>query len=160
MYDIDNIINFIKDKHKNQKRKHGTPYFEHPISVANILKGKGFDDDYYVTALFHDLLEDTNAKEEEILNLSNNKILTAVKLLTKEKNYNNKNYIKNIKDNKLAKMVKLSDRLHNLSEAIYCDEKFKKKYINETKKYYISLAKNTVFENDIDNALKKLIDSL
>lgn len=158
--DKDLLINFVKEKHKNQKRKHGTPYYEHPIAVANILKEKGFDDNYYTIALFHDLLEDTNTTEEEILNLSDKEVLETVKLLTKQKNYDNDLYIKNISNNECAKMVKLADRLHNLKEAVYTDTKFKNKYIEETKKYYLSMSKNTVFENDIKNALKKLIDSL
>ena len=157
---INLLTEFIKEKHKGQKRKQKTPYYEHPISVANILKEKGFSYKYYITALFHDLLEDTYTNDEEILNLSNNEILDAVKLLTKRKDYNNDEYITNINNNELAKMVKLADRLHNLTEAVYTNIDFKNKYIEETKKYYLPLAKNTVFEQDIKYALKKLIESL
>lgn len=157
---IEYLKNFIKWKHKDQTRKQGTPYYEHPISVAEILKEKGFGYDYYITALFHDLLEDTNSTEEEIKKLSNDRILNAVKLLTKEKGYVMDNYISNIKENKMAKMVKLSDRLHNLIEGVYVSEKWKEKYIKETKEYFLDLAKNTPFEKDINNALKELIKSL
>ena len=155
---IDSLISFIKEKHKGQKRKQKTPYYEHPIAVANILKEKGFSYKYYVTALFHDLLEDTNATENEILKLSNNEILDAVKLLTKKKNYSNDEYINNINNNELAKSVKLADRLHNLTESIYASKTWRKKYIEETKKYHLPMSKGTIFEEDLKNILEKLID--
>ena len=151
---------YIKEKHHGQLRIQGTPYFLHPISVAKILEEKYFDYEYYVTGLFHDLLEDTNALESEILILSNENVLEAVKLLTKEKGYDELEYITNISKNDLAKMVKLADRLHNLTEGVYADNKWKQKYIKETEKYFIPLSKNTVFEDDINNALKNLIKSL
>lgn len=157
---LEYLKNFIKEKHAGQTRKQGTPYYEHPISVAEILKEKCFGYDYYVTALFHDLLEDTNVTEKEIKNLSNNNILNAVKLLTKEKGYVMKNYISNIEKNELAKMVKLSDRLHNLTEGVYADKNWRLKYIKETKKYFIPLSKNTPFEKVIKEALDELIKSL
>ena len=53
-------------------------------------------------------------------------------------------------------MVKLADRLHNLTESVYADSKFQEKYINETVNYYLDLAKDTIFEADINNALEKL----
>ena len=71
-----------------------------------------------------------------------------------------KNYISNINKNELARMVKLSDRLHNLKEGIYASKIWRLKYIKETKKYFIPLAKNTPFEEDINIALKELIKSL
>lgn len=157
---LEYLKDFIKEKHAGQTRKQGTPYYEHPISVAELLKEKGFGYDYYVTALFHDLLEDTDATEKEIEKISNSKILKAVNLLTKEKGYVMKNYISNINKNELARMVKLSDRLHNLKEGIYASKIWRLKYIKETKKYFIPLAKNTPFEEDINIALKELIKSL
>jgi rRNA pseudouridine-1189 N-methylase Emg1 (Nep1/Mra1 family) len=52
--------------------------------VSNILKEKGFSDDYQLVGLFHDLLEDTSVTYSELLKLSNKEIADAVKLLTKE----------------------------------------------------------------------------
>lgn len=154
------IKEYVKEKHKGQKRKQGTPYYEHPFTVAEILKEKGFNNDYYLTGLFHDLLEDTNATEDEILKLSNKEVLTAVKLLTKQKNYNIDDYINGINNHSIAKMVKLADRLHNLKEAIYADDTFKQKYIKETNDYYIKLAKDTIFEDEIKKALEELKNSV
>lgn len=155
---VENYIEFIKEKHKGQKRIQGTEYYLHPIQVANILKEKGFDENYQIVALFHDLLEDTNTTYEEILKISNKNIADAVVLLSKEPNYIMGQYMKRIKENEVAKMVKLEDRLHNLSEAHFASKKFIHKYINETKEWYIDLAKETVFEKDINRELEKLIN--
>ncbi|HBC85173.1 MAG TPA: hypothetical protein DCZ30_07285 [Clostridiales bacterium] len=155
---VENYIEFIKEKHKGQKRIQGTEYYLHPIQVANILKEKGFDKKYQIVALFHDLLEDTNTTYEQILKISNKDIADAVKLLTKEPNYIMEQYVKKIKENEIAKMVKLADRLHNLSEAHFASRKFIDKYINETKEWYIDLANETVFEEDINRELERLIN--
>lgn len=155
---VENYIEFIKEKHKGQKRIQGTEYYLHPIQVANILKEKGFDENYQIVALFHDLLEDTNTTYEEILKISNKNIADAVVLLSKEPNYIMEQYMKKIKENEIAKMVKLADRLHNLSEVHFASRKFIDKYINETKEWYIDLANETVFEKDINRELEKLIN--
>ena len=153
---LDFYIDLIKEKHGTQKRKQGTPYYLHPVTVCSFLAEKNFPIDYLITALFHDLLEDTNTTYEEILQISNAKVAEAVRILTKEKNYDMSNYIKRINKNDIAKMVKLADRLHNLSEAHFAPSKFQEKYIKETEDWYLQLAKGTVFEEDIQSALESL----
>ncbi|MDF2880097.1 MAG: hypothetical protein K0R54_654 [Clostridiaceae bacterium] len=155
-----NVCFFAYKKHKGQLRIGGLPYITHPVAVAKELKNRGFGEDYVNTALLHDVLEDTSATEEEILALTNKRVLTAVKLLTKEKNYDMNEYIEKIKNNELALMVKLADRLHNLQSSLVAKEKFRKKYVEETKEYYINLSNDTVFENDIKNALQKLEETI
>lgn len=38
--EIENAIEFIKEKHKEQKRIQGTPYYIHPLEVSILLKNK------------------------------------------------------------------------------------------------------------------------
>lgn len=83
----ENALAFAAKKHEGQFRIGGLPYITHPVCVAEIVKEKGGDTDAVITALFHDLLEDTDAAEEDILRLGNAEILHSVKLLTKQKNY-------------------------------------------------------------------------
>ena len=153
---MNNYIEFIKEKHKNQFRKHGTEYYTHPLSVANILKDKGFDENYQITGLFHDLLEDTDCTYEDIIDISNKDIADAVVLVTKEDGYDMDDYINRIKNNDIAHMVKLADRIHNLSEANLADKKFQDKYLKETEKYYLDLAHGTVFESDMNKVYEDL----
>ena len=94
---VKRALEFASLKHSGQKRIGGKDYITHPIAVCEILKKQGYGVDYQITALFHDLLEDTNATENEILKYGNQDILNAVKLLTKEKGYDMKKYIEGIK---------------------------------------------------------------
>lgn len=155
--ELNDCIEFIKKKHQGQKRIQGTPYYFHPLEVSNILEKKGFSEDYRIVGLFHDLLEDTNTTYNEILNISNYKIADAVKLLTKKKGYIMEQYIGEIKKNDMARMVKLADRIHNLSEAYLASKEFQAKYIKETQEWFIDLARGTVFEEDLNIVLKNLM---
>ena len=134
-------IEFATLKHKGQKRIGGNDYITHPIAVWEMVKNQGYGEDYQLAALFHDLLEDTNATENEILEYGNQNVLTAVKLLTKEKGYDMKKYVENIKNNPIAFVVKGADRLHNLRSAIVTDVDFKRKYILETVDWYLDFSK-------------------
>jgi len=119
-----------------------------------MLRAKGYGIDYRIAGLFHDLLEDTDATEDEILQLGGPRVLTAVKLLTKEDGYIMAEYIGNIKKNQLASAVKAADRLHNLRSALVASEEFKRKYILESLDWYMD------FDPDIPIAVKALADSL
>lgn len=145
---------FASEKHKGQKRIGGDDYITHPIAVFEMVKAQGYGEDYQLVALFHDLLEDTDATEEEILRYGNEKILNAVKLLTKHKGYVMEEYIGAIKKDEIAFVVKTADRLHNLQCALVADEKFKRKYVLETVDWYLD------FSPEIRKAVKTLADSL
>lgn len=151
---VERALKFAAKKHSGQKRIGGEEYITHPIAVCEILKAQGYGEDYQIAALFHDLLEDTDATEEEILRYGNQEILTAVKLLTKSKGYNMAEYVGGIKDNEIAFAVKGADRLHNLRCALVADEGFKRKYALETLDWYLD------FSPEIKKALKALADSL
>ena len=157
MHDNENVmraLEYASQKHKGQKRIGGKDYITHPIAVCEMVKKQGYGEEYQIAALFHDLLEDTNATEEEILFYGNQNILTAVKLLTKEKGYDMKSYIDGIKANPIAFAVKSADRLHNLQCALVTSTEFKRKYILETVDWYLD------FSKEIKIAVKTLADSL
>ena len=147
-------LEFATNKHKGQRRIGGADYITHPIAVCEIVKNQGFGEDYQITALFHDLLEDTSATEQEILQFGNEEILTAVKLLTKQKGYVMADYIGAIKENQMALVVKTADRLHNLECAVITSNEFKKKYILETVEWYLD------FSPEIKVAVRRLTESL
>ena len=151
---VKRALEFATEKHKGQKRIGGEDYISHPIAVCEIVKDQGYGEDYQITALFHDLLEDTDTTEEEILRLSSNEIFTAVKLLTKQKGYDMQEYITAIKNNDLAFRVKSADRLHNLKSALVTNVEFKRKYILETVDWYLD------FSPEIKKAVKELAESL
>jgi (p)ppGpp synthase/HD superfamily hydrolase len=131
---------FATKKHEGQTRKLGEPYITHPIAVAEMMEERGFGEDYIIAGLFHDLLEDTDATEEEICELGNEKILTAVKLLTKQKGCSMREYIEGIRRNPIAFAVKGADRLHNLRCAKNASVDFRKKYIRESLDWYLDFS--------------------
>ena len=147
-------LEFATKKHAGQVRKEGIPYVTHPIAVAEMLKEQGFGEKYQIAGLFHDLLEDTDATEEEILTLSDNEVLTAVKCLTKQDGYVMADYISAIRQNEIAFRVKAADRLHNLRCAVVASESFKKRYILESIEWY------TDFSPEIPKAIKELSKTL
>ena len=151
---VQSALQFAKEKHKGQKRIGGDDYITHPMAVCEIVKSEGFDENCQIAALFHDLLEDTDATEEEILKYSSPEVLEAVKLLTKEKGYDMAEYIGAIKQNPIACAVKAADRQHNLQCAVVTNEEFKRKYILETVDWYMD------FSPQIRIAVKKLAQSL
>lgn len=151
---VKKALDFATEKHKGQKRIGGDDYITHPVAVSEIVKNLGYGEDYQITALFHDLLEDTSATEKEILSYGNDEILTAVKLLTKQKGYDMQEYIDAIKNNKIAFIVKGADRLHNLECALVTGVEFKRKYILETVDWYLD------FSPEIKKAVKRLAESL
>lgn len=150
----DNALRFAAEKHKGQFRIGGAEYITHPMAVAEIVKRQGYGIDVQIAALFHDLLEDTDATESEILFYGNAEILKAVKLLTKQKGYDMAEYVAGIRQNEMAFAVKAADRLHNLRCALVTDTEFKRKYIFETVDWYLN------FSPEIPKAVKKLAESL
>ena len=131
---------FAAKKHEGQTRQGGAPYITHPVAVSEMLKEQGYGVEYQITGLFHDLLEDTDATEQEIADIGGERVLSAVKLLTKTKGYDMAEYIRRIKADEIAFAVKAADRLHNLRCAIYASEKFKHRYIKESKEWYMDFS--------------------
>ena len=66
---IDRAVEYARDKHKDQKRKDGSPYIIHPLAVAEIVAEMGLDMDAILGALLHDCIEDTDASHDEIAKL-------------------------------------------------------------------------------------------
>lgn len=147
---LEAAIQFAARKHAGQERIGGEPYISHPMAVAQLLKEGGYDEEYQIAGLFHDLLEDTDATEDEIAAYGSLQILEAVKLLTKKKNYVMAEYIDGIKKNKMAFVVKGADRLHNLQSAFCAGEDFKRKYILESLEWYMD------FDKRIPEAIRQL----
>ena len=114
---------FAKKKHGTQKRIGGDPYITHPVAVAKILKKEGYNIEYLIVALFHDLLEDTDATEDEIRSIAGEEVLQAVKLLTKEKGYDMQTYVTRIRrkrsrpspqpENRLLHQQTLPPKIHH-----------------------------------------------
>ena len=113
-------LKFIQKAHSGQKYGNA-PYWTHPKAVADTGKkffGSKFDNKAYIAALLHDVIEDTPYKEEELKKLGfDDDILSAVKLLTKDKSMSYADNIQRIiqSGNKRAMMVKYADNYVNFT---------------------------------------------
>lgn len=157
---------FAENAHKNQFRKFSlAPYVTHPINVAKIVlqnkKSKKIKE-LISAAFLHDTLEDTFISEKELSQNFGELITSLVKELTtneKEKNkIGKKEYLtqKMIKMSDWALVIKLADRLDNISSLQNATEYFRKKYIDETK--YI--LKNLKEKRKLTASQKKLIKKI
>ncbi|MDK9581052.1 HD domain-containing protein [Sneathia sanguinegens] len=103
-------LKIATEAHKGQIDKAGIPYINHPLTVASLVD----TEEEKIVALLHDTIEDTNITEQDLLNYGfSNKIVEAVKLLTHNKNVPYMDYVAKIKDNELARKVKIADLTHN-----------------------------------------------
>lgn len=100
--------------HSNQFRRDNiTPYIKHVESVVDRVSNA----DEKIVAWLHDVAEDTPFTVKDLLNLGfDQDIIKAVELLTKTTGYDYIEYMKNIKLNKLARVVKIADMRSNLSD--------------------------------------------
>ena len=72
------------------------------------------DEDTTVVALLHDLIEDTDHTLEELRALGfGEQILTAIALMTHDESVPYMEYVAAIKENPIARAVKLADLRHN-----------------------------------------------
>lgn len=137
-----NVIEFIKLKHEGQYRKFTLcPYYIHPIRVASLVyknKESHKIDELVIASLLHDTLEDTNTTEKEIEEMFGWQVLSLVQELTSNKEESDKHGKANYLANKMINMsswalvIKLCDRLDNVSDFMYASDNFIQKYGNET----------------------------
>lgn len=96
--------------HKSQVDINGTPYIFHPIHLAEQMQ----DEDTTVAALLHDVLEDSEFTPDDIRMFSiKEEILDALTLLTHQRGIPYMDYIQALKDNRIARTVKMADLAHN-----------------------------------------------
>jgi GTP diphosphokinase / guanosine-3',5'-bis(diphosphate) 3'-diphosphatase len=140
--------------HGNQKRASGDPYFAHPIEVAGILTDYRLDTATIVTALLHDVIEDTAATRADIEQMFGPDIAELVEGVTKlsrlelseehlRQAENLRKFILAISKDVRVLMVKLADRLHNMRTLGYIPKQAKRERIaRETLDIYAPLARS------------------
>lgn len=99
-----------KRAHKGQIDKAGAPYILHPETVASFVT----KDDEKIVAYLHDVIEDTPCQLRDLENAGfSSEIIKAVDLLTRKTGQSYRQYLKLVKTNELARVVKLADLKHN-----------------------------------------------
>ena len=137
--------------HEGQKRASGEPYFSHPCAVAEILIGLGMDTPSIAAAFLHDVIEDTQATNEDIRTQFGNEILTLVDGVTKldkiryasheEEDAENfrKIFVAMANDIRVI-IIKLADRLHNMRSLNFLSNERQQRIAKETLEVFTPLA--------------------
>jgi len=140
--------------HGSQTRASGDPYFAHPVEVAGILTEYRLDTATIVTALLHDVIEDTQASRQDIESLFGAEVAELVEGVTKlskleltaeyaRQAENLRKFILAISKDVRVLLVKLADRLHNMRTLNFIKTPAKRERIaRETLDIYAPLARN------------------
>jgi guanosine-3',5'-bis(diphosphate) 3'-pyrophosphohydrolase len=148
---IEKAYAFAKEKHKDQKRESGEPYFSHLVETALLACELHLDADAVAAALLHDTIEDCGVSKEELsesFSPSIAAIVDGVSKFTKlEDSSRSYKQARNLKKMLIAAgtdmrviMVKLCDRLHNMRTLDAVSEKQQKRKAAETKDFYTPIA--------------------
>lgn len=145
--------------HGTQKRASGEPYFSHPVEVAYSLTDLKLDTATIITALLHDVVEDTPVELEDIEKLFGSEVSQLVDGVTKlsriESKSENFKQAENFRKLLIAMsedlrvlLVKLADRLHNMRTLSYIKTPEKRRRIAmETLEIYAALAERIGMRN-------------
>ena len=156
---------FAMKMHGTQTRESGDPYFSHPIEVAGILTDLKLDDSSIITALLHDLVEDTDTTLEDIEGVFGKEIARLVDGVTKltrlELQSEQTKHAENFRKLVLAMsedirvlLVKLADRLHNMQTLHHVQSADKRRRIaRETMEIYAPLAERIGMQRFKDELL-------
>ncbi len=148
---IDAAIEYARDKHKDQKRKDGSPYIIHPLAVAEIVAEMRLDTDAVLGALLHDCIEDTDASYDDIARRFGPVTAELVEGVTKltranfssseEQQMENlrKMFMAMSKDIRVV-LIKIADRLHNMRTMQYQTPEKQISKCRETMDIYAPLA--------------------
>ena len=88
---LDQAIKIAKEYHKWQLRNDGTPYINHPLRVTKLLEKYLFPEEILISAVLHDICEDTKISNLNINELFWNKVWFIVNALSKNKKPKHKN---------------------------------------------------------------------
>jgi len=148
---VENALEFSIKMHHGQKRKSGLPFVSHSIDVANILIDWNMDYTTVISALLHDVVEDTEVKLSDIENEFGSDVALLVDGVTKVENIAfrskehkqaenfTKLFLSLAKDLRVI-IIKFADRLNNMETIQFLSPEKRKEIAMETKEIFVPLA--------------------
>ncbi len=142
---------FSHEAHCSQKRVEGTPYIDHPLSVASILSDMRMDTTTIIAGLLHDTVEDTETNLDDIEEIFGKEVAFLVGALTKlskmqfrtEEEAQAENFRKMflaMAEDIRVILIKFADRLHNMRTLQYLPRSKQRRIAKETLEIYAPLA--------------------
>ena len=148
---IEKAYQLAREAHKDQRRRSGEPYIMHPVAVAKILFDIGMDNECIISALLHDVVEDTeynidyirkNFGDDVALLVDGVTKLGQIPLSTKEEvqaENIRKMFIAMNQDVRVI-IIKLADRLHNMRTLQHMPQYKQREKSLETLEIYAPIA--------------------
>ncbi|MDD5606660.1 MAG: HD domain-containing protein [Candidatus Pacebacteria bacterium] len=147
---ISRAFNFAKERHADQKRFSGEPYFIHVFETAKTLAELGMSPITISAGLLHDVIEDAKAEESIIEKEFGPEILFLINGVTKlgkikyrgaerHKESLRKFFVAVSQDIRVI-IIKLADRLHNMKTLQYLPGSKQERIAKETLEIYVSVA--------------------
>ncbi|MET0396302.1 MAG: bifunctional (p)ppGpp synthetase/guanosine-3',5'-bis(diphosphate) 3'-pyrophosphohydrolase [Longimicrobiaceae bacterium] len=142
---------FSRIAHAGQKRRSGEDYIVHCVEVTEILADLHLDTVTLVSALIHDVVEDTTATLDDVRDAFGDEVATVVDGLTKisrvQFRTNTEQQVENYRKLLLSMaqdarviLVKLADRLNNMRTLQHLREEKRRRIALETREIYAPLA--------------------
>lgn len=141
---------FADAAHKGQKRFSGEPYITHPLGIAKILLDFHADEDTLITALLHDVSEDTEKSLKNIestFGIHVHDLCWGMEKLSKVRSRLNDPQVENLRKLFLAMtkdfrvvLLKLCDRLHNMRTLEFVRPEKQMRIAQETLNVYAPIA--------------------
>lgn len=150
--EIRKAFDIAVEAHSTQRRKTGEPYIYHPIAVAKIVAYEiGLDTTSIISALLHDVVEDTDYTIEDIERLFGENVARIVSGLTKISHLkkdqdasvqaeNFRKMLLTLNDDVRVILIKIADRLHNMQTMDVMPPDKQVKISSETLYIYAPLA--------------------
>lgn len=173
-----------KELHREQKRKDGQPYINHPVAVGLILAKLEFDENVIAGGLLHDTIEDCDYTSSQMIEDFGKSVFDLVdcvsaiddaKYIFDNKDiFEDPNFIKSSaeeqtfkklislgKNNPCGFAIKFADRLHNLRTIEVFDYNKQLEKVRETEKWVLPIAKalkSEYFYRAIKNECFKIVN--
>lgn len=148
---IEKAFDLAASAHEGQYRRSGEPYIRHPVAVATLVARQGIDDVTIAAALLHDAVEDTEVGLKQVEKEFGPEVARIVDGVTKLERvkYDTKELqqaatmrkmIVAIASDIRVLIIKLADRLHNLSTVAAMPAFKQERTARETLDVYAPLA--------------------
>jgi len=166
---VEEALKFATRMHEGQYRSNGEPYINHPIRVAQKVEKYKVSKDLDIlkmAAYLHDTLEDTSATYEDLAAVFGSAVASIVLELTTDKDMKTemgKTKYLEIKMKNMsswALVIKLCDRLDNISDLSICSEEFRRRYTDETIAIIEYVLQNRNLSKTHMNIIKDIVHGL
>lgn len=165
LYQVEKALHFTRIAHKGQLRWDESPYTNHLMSVASRCIKHGYNTtDVVVTALLHDIVEDTKVTLTAIDDLFGSYIASNVDYLSQRLDESRDDYFKRCMNSPepVVLAVKFSDRCDNVAGLHTCPdlpeyEGHVSRYMQELKNYFVPYTHrvNTSLANELLHLMER-----